>query len=169
MISNRVNAINLLTEELFRYTIIASSEIALSEHVNICRVLEETLVSFYVIFEQNSISPEITIPERAVTKSLDENALSRIFGNIISNAIKYGDGDLKVEMSENGEIVFSNKANSLKGSDISRIFDRFYTLDYSKRSTGLGLSIAKSLTEKMNGKIKADYIGESLVITLSFN
>ena len=168
-ISNRINAINLLTEELFRYTVISSLEDVLPEPINLCRVLEETLVSFYGMFEQNGITPIVSIPEAPITRVLDENALSRIFGNIISNAIKYSDGDFSVTMKENGEIIFSNKAKALYGIDPLRLFERFFTVDPSKRSTGLGLSIAKSLIEKMHGGITAEYSEERLYITVWFD
>lgn len=168
-ISNRINAINLLTEELFRYTVISSVEDVLPEPINLCRVLEETLVSFYGMFEQNGITPIVSIPEAPITRVLDENALSRIFGNIISNAIKYSDGDFSVTMKENGEIIFSNKAKALYGIDPLRLFERFFTVDPSKRSTGLGLSIAKSLIEKMHGGITAEYSEERLYITVWFD
>ncbi len=168
-ISNRINAINLLTEELFRYTVISSVEDVLPEPINLCRVLEETLVSFYGMFEQNGITPIVSIPEAPITRVLDENALSRIFGNIITNAIKYSDGDFSVTMKENGEIIFSNKAKALYGIDPLRLFERFFTVDPSKRSTGLGLSIAKSLIEKMHGGITAEYSEERLYITVWFD
>lgn len=167
-ISNRINAINLLTEELFRYTVISSVENIFPKPINLCRVLEETLVSFYGMFEQNGITPDISIPETPVTKVLDENALSRILGNIISNAIKYSDGDFSVKMDGNGKIVFSNKAKALAGTPTESLFDRFFTVAVAKRSTGLGLSIAKSLVEKMHGSITAEYADERLYISVYF-
>ena len=45
---------------------------------------------------------------------------------------------------------------------------RFYTVDSARKSTGLGLSIAKLLTERMGGNITADYKGNTLSITICF-
>lgn len=88
----------------------------------------------------------------------DTNALSRIFGNIINNAVKYSDGDLIITLSEDGEITFANHASQLDGIKVGRLFDRFYTVETaSAESTGLGLSIAKALIEQMGGKIAAEY------------
>ena len=88
----------------------------------------------------------------------DTNALSRIFGNIINNAVKYSDGDLIITLSEDGEITFANHAAQLDGIKVGRLFDRFYTVETaSAESTGLGLSIAKALIEQMGGKIAAEY------------
>lgn len=78
----------------------------------------------------------------------NENALMRVFGNMISNAIKYGDGDLKITLSENGQITFSNKAYGLDEIQVGRLFDRFYTVEAARKSTGLGLAISKTLIVK---------------------
>ncbi len=56
----------------------------------------------------------------------------------------------------------------LKAVTVGRLFDRFYTVEASRNSTGLGLSIAKLLTERMGGRVEADYRGEILSILLSF-
>ena len=167
-ISNRTEALKALTEELFRYSVISSVSDLNYEKVNIGRVLEDTLISFYGAFEQKKISPNISLPDGVIIRSLDKSALSRIFGNIISNAVKYSDGDFTVIMTNTGEITFSNTASELSSVDVGKLFDRFYTVDSARKSTGLGLSIAKLLTERMGGCIAADYKGNMLSITLSF-
>ena len=167
-ISNRTEALKALTEELFRYSVISSVSDLSYEKVNVGRVLEDTLISFYGAFEQKNITPNISLPDSVIIRSLDKSALSRIFGNIISNAVKYSDGDFSVTMTDAGEITFSNTASELSSVDVGKLFDRFYTVDSARKSTGLGLSIAKLLTERMGGCIAADYKGNTLSITLSF-
>ena len=167
-ISNRTEALKALTEELFRYSIISSVSDLNYEKVNVGRVLEDTLISFYGAFEQKNITPNISLPDSVIICSLDKSALSRIFGNIISNAVKYSDGDFSVTMTDAGEITFSNTASELSSVDVGKLFDRFYTVDSARKSTGLGLSIAKLLTERMGGCISADYKGNTLSITFSF-
>jgi len=167
-ISNRTEALKALTEELFRYSVISSVSDLSYEKVNVGRVLEDTLISFYGAFEQKNITPNISLPDGVIIRSLDKSALSRIFGNIISNAVKYSDGDFSVTMTDAGEITFSNTASELSSVDVGKLFDRFYTVDSARKSTGLGLSIAKLLTERMGGCISADYKGNTLSITLSF-
>ena len=167
-IASRTEALKALTEELFRYSVISSVSDLKYEKVNVGRVLEDTLISFYGTLEQKGIVPEIVFPEREVVRLLDSSALSRIFGNIIANAAKYSDGDFSVSMTEAGEITFSNTASSLSSVEVGRLFDRFYTVDSARKSTGLGLSIAKLLTERMGGSISADYKENTLSITLVF-
>jgi len=167
-IANRIEALKALTEELFRYSVVSSVSDLNYENVNMGRVLEDTLISFYGAFEQKNIMPNILLPDITVFRSLDKFALSRIFGNIVSNAVKYSDGDFAVTMTDAGEITFSNTASELSSVDVGKLFDRFYTVDSARKSTGLGLSIAKLLTERMGGYISADYKGNLLSITLSF-
>lgn len=167
-IANRTEALKGLTEELFRYSVISSVSDLNYEQVNVGRVLEDTLISFLGAFEQKNIIPNISLPDNAVLRTLDKSALSRIFGNIIGNAIKYSSGDFAVTMSENGAIVFSNTAPELSSVEVGRLFDRFYTVDSAHKSTGLGLSIAKLLTERMGGSISADYKENTLSINLFF-
>ena len=167
-ISNRTEALKALTEELFRYSVISSVSALSYEKVNVGRVLEDTLISFYGAFEQKNITPNISLPDSVIIRSLDKSALSRIFGNIISNAVKYSDGDFSVTMTDAGEIIFSNTASELSSVDVGKLFDRFYTVDSARKSTGLGLSIAKLLTERMDGRISAEYKSTTLTVRLCF-
>lgn len=167
-IQNRTETLKTLTEELFRYSVLSSDSLLLFEDVNLCRLLEDSLVSFYTVFEQKGIVPQIQIPECAIIRKLDASSVSRVFDNIISNAVKYSNGDFSVVMHETGEINFSNAAKALSKVDTAKLFDRFYTVDSARKSSGLGLSIAKLLTERMKGTIKADYQEGKLCITVTF-
>ena len=167
-VTNRIEALKALTEELFRYSVILSVSDLNYENINVVRTLEDTLISFYGAFEQKNITPSISLPDNSIIRSIDESALSRIFGNIISHAVKYSDGDFSVTMTDRGEITFSNTASKLSSVDVGKLFDRFYTVDSARKSTGLGLSIAKILTDRMGGNISADYKGNILSITLLF-
>ncbi len=167
-ITERTEALKALTEELFRYSVISSVSELNYEELDVRSVLEESLLSFLGAFEQKGISPSIEIPKIKVMRNLDKSALSRIFGNIISNAVKYSDGDFFVSLYENGEIVFSNTASELSSVEVGKLFDRFYTVDSARKSTGLGLSIAKLLTERMGGGIRAEYKNQMLFISVNF-
>jgi signal transduction histidine kinase len=155
-------------EELFRYSVVASTPEVSPEPVNLCRVLEESLLSFYGSFTGQGIEPEVTIPEEEIRRNLDPTALTRIFGNIIGNAIKYSDGDFAVTLTPDGTVTFANTAAALSSVDVGKLFDRFFTVDSARKSTGLGLSIAKLLTERMHGTIGAEYAEGRLVITVRF-
>ncbi len=168
-IKNRTESLKSLTEELFRYSMVITMQELKPERLDLVRALEESLLSFYAVMQEKGIRPEITLPEEPVWRVLNAGAMNRIFSNIISNAVKYSDGDLSVSMSEEGCITFSNMAKSLSTVEVGRLFDRFYTVEVSRSSTGLGLSIAKVLTERMGGTISAHYQNERLYVMLEFS
>ena len=167
-IQNRTEVLKNLTEELFRYSMVTSSHELKPERMDVVRVLEESLLSFYAAMQEKNIKPEIELPEEPVYRELDAGAVNRIFSNIIGNALKYSDGDLAVVMDKNGCVTFSNTAQNLNAVTVGRLFDRFYTVEASRNSTGLGLSIAKVLTERMGGSIEASYYDGKLNIEVRF-
>lgn len=167
-IRNRTEALKELTEELFRYSVVASEQALKREPVELIRALEESLVSFYDAMKARGIEPEINLPETPVWRELDGAAISRVFANIIGNAVKYSDGGFRVSMGEDGTIVFENAASGLDAVTVGRLFDRFFTVEAGRASTGLGLSIAKGLTERMGGSVEAAYDAGKLRVKLSF-
>ena len=170
IIAERTAAMKQLTEELLKYSVAVSGD-DLSyelEDVIINNVLEESVSGFYAVLTEAGISPEISICDEKVHRMLNKNSLSRVFSNIISNAVKYSSGDLMIKLTQNGTLTFSNSAPELDEITVGRLFDRYYTVETGDKSTGLGLSIARALTEKMGGTISAAYIGERVVINIMF-
>lgn len=170
IIKNRTFALKQLVEELFRYTtIISDTENSVYTETVINNVLEDCISSYYAIFKEKGITPNINLCEQKIVRSVDKTALLRIFNNIIDNAIKYSEGDLTISLFENGKIVFSNHTSDLNEIQIGKLFDRFYTVNTARKSTGLGLSIAKALIEKMEGNISANYSNNVLSIIIKLN
>ena len=93
------------------------------------------------------------MPKSKVIYYLNGSALSRVFSNLLNNAIKYSDGDLDITLSETGEIIFSNTASKLNEVQVGKLFDRFYTVEAARKSTGLGLAIARTLSTQIMGDI----------------
>ncbi len=169
IISERAEAIRRMTDEMLTYAVSVNEKQELEfEDVVINDVLEEAFSSMYGVIVERNISPEIDICDEKIHHILNRNALARIFGNIISNAIKYSDGDLTASLSESGKIVFSNAASELDEVSVNKLFQRFYTVENAGKSTGLGLAISKALTEQMNGKIDVRYSDDRLFIEIEF-
>ncbi len=156
-VESRTQSMKRLTEELFQYSVAASTEKLELEPVDLGRALEETLLAFCGALESRGITPEIHLTEKKVIRYLDPGALNRVLGNLLTNALKYSAGDLSVTLDESGRIAVSNSAPQLDPITTGRLFDRFYTVEAAKNSTGLGLSIAKALTERMGGRIWAEF------------
>ena len=169
VIRERTDAMRALTEELFRYSVLtATADDLHMEPVCLNDVLEQSLAAAYGALSARGITPSVRMPEEKLVRTLDAAALRRVFDNILSNAAKYSDGDLTVTLSPDGSVTFSNHASALSRVEAARLFDRFYTVESARGPTGLGLSIAKLLTEKLHGTISANYENETLTLRLSF-
>lgn len=122
IIRNRSEILTQLTEELFRYSVILTAEHDMvKEPVIINNILEESVAAFYTSLMERNIHPDIQMPQEKVVRMLDRSALTRIFSNLLNNAIKYSDGDLIITLSQTGEIIFSNTA-SIDGSTSRQTF-----------------------------------------------
>jgi signal transduction histidine kinase len=169
IIRNRSELLKHLTEELFRYSVIMTSGDNIKrEPVIINHLLEESIAASYTTLKDHNIIPKIYMPEHKVMRNLDPSALTRVFSNLISNAIKYSDSDLEITLSETGEITFSNTASRLNEIQVGKLFDRFFTVESARNSTGLGLAITRTLVEQMNGTISATYRSDRLSIYIMF-
>ena len=158
IIRNRTDVLKHLADELFSYSIVASAKAPEEfEDISINDVLEESFAGYYAALTENGIEPQIQIPKRDIRCLSDKASLTRIFGNVISNAVKYSHGDLRAILTEDGMVTFSNRAPGLDTVMAGRLFDRFYTVETGRDSTGLGLSIAKLLTERLGGKIYSEF------------
>lgn len=167
IIERKTNDLISLTNQFFDFskTIDIGNKIK-KERCSINEILEESLVNYYIIFKEKNIIPKIKITEKNIYRNIDKNTILRVFENILSNVSKYSNGDFKVILDENGKIIFSNKATSLDATTVEKIFNRYYTVENAKKSTGVGLSIAKQLIELNGGRIKAKYIKGYLIIEI---
>lgn len=169
VIENRIQVLIQLSEELFRYSVITSAEQENdAETIVVNEVLEESILGFYAALQERGITPDISIAETKVIRRMNRASLSRIFSNLISNSLKYSIGDLSIELTDDGEILFTNTSPDLTEVQVERLFDRFYTVETARKSTGLGLSITRILTEQMNGTVSAWYRDHRLSISVKF-
>lgn len=169
VIRNRSEVLTQLTEELFRYSVIMTAESdGIKEPVIINNVLEECIAASYTALTERNIFPDIQMPQEKIIRNLDRSALARVFSNLLNNAVKYSDGDLKITLYRTGEIIFSNTASGLTEVQVGKLFDRFYTVETARKSTGLGLAITRTLVEQMKGTIYANYKNSILSICILF-
>ena len=167
IVEERIQNMKLLTDELFRYSVVLSDETLLTtEEVLVNQVLEDSIMGYYGALHERGIEPNVCITDQAIIRNLNRDSLTRVFSNLLNNALKYSDGDLNITLSDEGEITFSNKAKELSVVTVEQLFDRFYTVETARNSTGLGLSIARTLIERMGSTITAEYVNDQLVIKI---
>ncbi|MDY6328597.1 MAG: HAMP domain-containing sensor histidine kinase [Lachnospiraceae bacterium] len=199
IVEARLRRLTELVDSFFEFSKILTTnkEIEL-ETVNLIGILEECIGNFYEDYKKENREVDFITSNNKISISTNRTMLSRIFENLISNALKYGSGNLTIEViSENidankGKNIYKNikpfiGKNEIKANvgvikisfinriidkdlDTTKIFDDFYTTDISrtKGSTGLGLAIAKKFTEQLNGNIEAHIEDDKLVIDTTF-
>lgn len=167
---SRAKRLESLLNEFFELSVIESNDYLLkSEGINLRNVTIEVLISFYDRFQEKGLEPVLSITDEDVFIRGDTSAAARVMENLFANAIKHSEGKIQISLQEqNGTVrlMVKNDASSLTDEDVRRMFDRFYMADQSRtgKSTGLGLSIVKSLMEKMGGKVTAKLKDEQLSI-----
>ncbi|AOZ92967.1 sensor histidine kinase [Paenibacillus crassostreae] len=171
----RISAVKKLLDQLFEFARIEADELELNnEPVNLNNILRDTLATYYGDFEKKNVIPNISIPNEPFIILGDKEAIIRVFSNVIYNALLYGEGNYVISSKQGNQgyyISFSNLSNTVVAEDIAHIFDRFYTTDKSrsKKTTGLGLAIAKRLIEKTGGNITASLEDKTFSITILFS
>lgn len=183
IITERIQALSLLTEELFRYTIAIpdadnddigneygrnNAEMKETAVGDLGKLLEESVLASYGALIQKGIELNIQLPDEKVKCRVNDKITQRIFENILHNTLKYSDGDLQIILNEQGEVLFINHAAALDAVQTGKLFDRYFTVENAKTATGLGLSIVRQLTERMGGRINAWYEDGKLFLKLVF-
>lgn len=162
IILERQNMVKTLLEQLFEYVRIESGEI-IYEHVPIDakKIMVDTLALYYDDFNKKGYEPIVHLLEKPCIIQGDEQGVKRLFSNILFNALVHGKGGYCFEIHESDGYIFtfSNISEPMTRDDLDNIFERFYTKDQSrnKKTTGLGLAIAKEITRQLNGEIEAYY------------
>ena len=106
IIKGRVDYMKEMIDELFLSLSMKSRGVLNLSDIDAKSILEEALVSNYKEFEKKGMTPSFITPNEKVIIKADSKALYRVYSNIISNALKYGEGEFKVEMDEKGNTIF---------------------------------------------------------------
>ncbi|WP_437126185.1 sensor histidine kinase [Lacrimispora amygdalina] len=153
---------------LFDWFKLNSNEFTLSsEKIQLAELTRNILINWIPVFEENQIQYEIDIPEKPVFIHADPDGYERIINNLIQNVIKHSHASkITIQISKKQSditIQIEDNGIGIDPADLPHIFERLYKCDKerSDKGSGLGLSIARQLTEKMNGwidvKSKSDH------------
>lgn len=174
IIQGRIASLNGMLEELFTYAKLQNENYELSlERVDLSKCVTDTLFSFYEELNRRGITPNIALCEERVWIQANGEAVCRVLQNILKNALEHGQSLLLIRLDhQEGRAVFTctNDVENAGEIDMDQVFTRFYKADSARThtSTGLGLSIAKGLTERMGGAITAALQDAQFIITLTF-
>ncbi|WP_425445456.1 sensor histidine kinase [Virgibacillus ndiopensis] len=168
IIKNSAKRLKALLEDFFELSIIEQTDYSMKiEMIKLNQLVLEVLLGFYEEFNNRILEPTITIPDRDIIIMADPSAVKRVIENIIVNAIRYSSGNVTIQLEKLNttiQLTISNSVYTLSEQDLNHMFDRFYKADQTRtgKGTGLGLPIAKSLMEKMDGRLTAELIENQL-------
>jgi two-component system sensor histidine kinase VicK len=137
-----------------------------TEWINFVNFYNRIIDRFEMTKNQN-VSFERQLLKEPVFVEIDEDKLTQVLDNIISNALKYSPegGKVTFKMEEKSDqivISVSDQGVGIPKKNIEKIFERFYRVDKARSrklgGTGLGLAIAKEMVEAHGGKIWAESI-----------
>lgn len=171
VIGTRAQVLQGLITSFYDLSRLEAGEYAFTrEKVDLNEVIGELLAAFYDELESH-FAVSVALPEDLPSVWGDRAAITRVYTNLIRNALEHGAGTLAVSTEKRqGEVVtrFSNGGADLKPEDLPRVFDRFFTSDQTRsgRNTGLGLAIVKVLTEQMGGRATAELTGDNFSVIL---
>jgi signal transduction histidine kinase len=154
-----------LVEDLFEYTKVSQS----NPHLTINTIhVDSMLQQLAASFELEAKQKNFTITSKCTPEDLqitgDAEKIGRVFNNLITNALKYGNGGKNIFLSAqqiNDTVIFevANDGERVPAEALGKLFDRFYRVESSRSKatggTGLGLAIAQSIVEMHNGTIEA--------------
>lgn len=174
IVRERIYSLKEILEELFTFSKLKNETYHL-ELTDCCinRILRQTIFSYYDDWTKLGIEPELDIEENPVYMEGNEQALFRVFQNVMKNAIDHGEYKIGIFLKySQGEVCVQicNKISNPEEIELDQVFERFYKADVSrsKNSTGLGLSIAKEFVLRMNGTIEAQLKGQEFSILMKF-
>lgn len=154
-----------LINELFDVARFNSEKIVLEkEELNLNLMLEQIIDDFYPTLREVNKSIKLNYDE-PISINGDSDKLSRVFNNLIKNAISYSKEESEIVINlkkdnNNAIVEVINKGKQISKEKLSKIFEKFYRLDSARTSrtggSGLGLAIAKDIIELHNGTIIAE-------------
>lgn len=170
-----------LTDDLVEASKISSGNIVLQwEKINLMELLNQTIGEFSEKFEQKKLTPIMRAKKSSIFIEADSRRIWRVVENLFNNIFKYAlegtrvyiDIEEIVQEKETGQVALSIKnisANPIKTSS-DELTERFIRGDESRTTegSGLGLSIAKNLTEAMKGSFEIVVDGDLFKVVLTF-
>lgn len=163
-----------LTEDLVEASKATSGAVAVNkETVNIGELINQSVGEFSEKLFEADITPVINIPEEDVFVNTDGRLLWRVFDNLIQNIIKYAQPGTRayfdLTAAENAVLTIRNISKEPLNMTAEALMERFVRGDASRNSegNGLGLSIAKSLTELCGGSFELSLDGDLYKVTIT--
>lgn len=164
-----------LTEDLVEASKASSGAVSVNKEIlNIGELINQSVGEFSEKLKAAEITPVINLPENEVYVCTDGRLLWRVFDNLIQNIIKYAQPGTRAyfdltEAENNAVLTIKNISKDPLNMTAEALMERFVRGDASRNSegNGLGLSIAKSLTELCGGVFELTLDGDLYKVTVT--
>ena len=130
--------------------------------IDVCEQCRKSILDYYELLTGREFQVDIDLPKEPVWVQGNQESISRILNNLISNAIRYGsDGRylglaLRVE-EKTAYVDVTDRGNGIEASFADSVFERLFTMEDSRnreiQGNVLGLTIARNLARQMRGEI----------------
>ncbi len=169
------NKLEELINELFEITKYNSETLTIkTEKINLTLLINQVIDEFYPILKEQNKKITFT-PQKDIFIKVDPVKIARVFNNLIKNAINYSydNSEIKIDIKEEKDLIItiSNQSKTLTKEELSKLFDKFYRVDYSRNTklggSGLGLAIAKEIIKLHDGKISVKSENEETTFTIN--
>ena len=176
ILDEKAHRLKVLTEDVVEASKASSGAISLEmTDLNLIEMLHQVMGEFDEKFQERQLSLMVHLTDEAIMIRADGRRLWRVLENIFNNVVKYAMEGTRVyaETASDGEkVTFSLKNISAQPLNISaeELTERFIRGDSSRNTegSGLGLSIARSLTELQGGGFKLYLDGDLFKVLITF-
>ena len=162
IIQRKAYLLQRLISQFYDFSRLTSEDYVLEmEQIDIARLLRETVIDYYQELSVKNLHIDLDITEHPILVEANSNAMERVFLNLLQNACRYAESELKIGIEQSKDevtISFENNVTDFSDDDLNSIFERFYMRDNARSdgASGLGLTIAKHLVEIMKGMLEAE-------------
>lgn len=172
---DKANRLEDLINEFFEITRFNLSAIELQYGAaDLSRLLEQLTFEFQPMLREKNLTCALSTPETFPIRC-DANKLQRVFDNLLRNAVLYcypgTEITVTAERVGNFAVVrFRNRGDTIPPEKLSRIFEQFYRLDAARSSTGgagLGLAIARQITQLHGGSLTGESRDDTVTFTVT--
>lgn len=170
VISNQGERLKLLIDDLLVLSRLEAHNVdVVVESIDIRDVIEEISSSMHVLLEDKGLEMKYQFPNHPVILKMDESSLTKVFSNLLTNAIRYSKSKIVWEVNEHNthvEVKISNDGEMIPEDFKDKIFNRFQKGD--RGHIGIGLAIVKAVMEHYGGDVKVDSHPEKTTFILQF-
>ena len=171
----KAERLDALTNEFFEITRFNLSEIPLApQRMDLSLLLEQFVFEAQPQLAEKNLTAALHTPEQLPLRA-DPAGLSRVFDNLLRNAILYSWPDTEIDITataddERATVRFTNQGDTIPPEKLSRLFEQFFRLDASRATSGgagLGLAIARAITRQHGGDITAESANDRVTFTVT--